>query len=43
MIRNFRIWRAHRDLARRVNKWLRSVECESYRRHRAAALKGLGR
>ncbi len=43
MIRYIRQRLAWRRLAKMVDKRLRSFECESYRRHRAAALKGLGR
>ncbi len=41
MIRLFRIWRARRRLEKLLAKARASYEVESYRRHRAAALKGL--
>lgn len=43
MIRRFRQWLAVRRLNRLVEARRRSYEVETYRRHRAAALKGLGR
>ena len=42
-VRYARQWIACRKLNKLVEQRLRSFECESYRRHRAAALKGLGR
>lgn len=43
MIRFIKQWLACRKLAKLVTQRRNSYECESYRRHRAAALKGLGR
>ena len=43
MIRRLRIWLAVRRLNRLVEQRRNSFEVEQYRRHRAAALKGLGR
>lgn len=43
MIRHIRQWIAVRKLNRLVEARRRSFEIEQYRRHRAAALKGLGR
>ena len=42
-IRYARQWLACRKLNRLVERQRASYECESYRRHRYAALKGLGR
>lgn len=38
-----RVWLAQRRLAKLVEDQRQSFETESYRRHRAAALRGLGR
>jgi hypothetical protein len=43
LARRIRTWRARRRLARIVETTRNSFENEQYRRHRQAALKGLGR
>jgi hypothetical protein len=43
MIRALKQWLAVRRLNKLVEARRKSFEVESYRRHRAAALKGLGR
>lgn len=43
MIRLIRTWLAVRRLDKLVKQRRNSFECEQYRRHRNAALKGLGR
>ena len=42
MIRLIRIWCARRRLEKLIAKAKASYETESYRRHRAAALRGRG-
>lgn len=39
LLRGWRIWSAQRKLQRLIDQRARSYEVESYRRHRAAALK----
>ena len=40
--REYTFWRARRRLEKLIAKAKASYDCESYRRHRAAALRGLG-